>query len=294
MIEPKDFKTLVKQAMKISNRSHMQPVIEKELLHYDILFSLDKDGLLDLLTFQGGTSLRLCYGSSRFSEDLDFTGGIDFASHKLSAMKTCIENYIGNRYQLEVTVKEPSELRKEPEYSKINVDKWQISIITSPGQRNFPKQRIKLEIANIPSYSREPQALLVNYDFLPDGYSDTLVMTETLDEIMSDKIVSLVNTDGYIRYRDIWDLRWLKQEGAKINYTWVSNKINDYKIKNYSTKLKKLLEKLPKIIHGKEFKNEISRFIPMDVQERTIKKEKSCDFLVIEISLLLKNVQKNI
>ncbi|CDG92427.1 hypothetical protein XBP1_330002 [Xenorhabdus bovienii str. puntauvense] len=28
--------------------------------------------------FQGGTSLSLCYGGNRFSEDLDFAGGKDF------------------------------------------------------------------------------------------------------------------------------------------------------------------------------------------------------------------------
>lgn len=56
----------------------------------------------------------------------------------------------------------------------------------------------------------------LNYNFLPDGYADTLVLTETLDEVMADKLVSLVNTTGYVRHRDIWDLRWLKQQGAKV------------------------------------------------------------------------------
>jgi len=67
-----DFNTMVDLAMTAPGRGHMRPVIEKELLHYDILFCLDKEGLLDQLTFQGGTSLRLCHGSPRFSEDLDF------------------------------------------------------------------------------------------------------------------------------------------------------------------------------------------------------------------------------
>ena len=53
----------------------MRPVIEKEILHYDILFCLDQAGLLKDLVFQGGTCLRLCYGANRFSEDLDFAGG---------------------------------------------------------------------------------------------------------------------------------------------------------------------------------------------------------------------------
>ena len=62
-----DFNALVERAMRVGNRAHMRPVIEKELLHHDILFALDAEGVLDSLTFQGGTSLRLCYGSARLS-----------------------------------------------------------------------------------------------------------------------------------------------------------------------------------------------------------------------------------
>lgn len=82
----------------VPGRAHMRPVIEKELLHYDILFVLEQAGLLDHLTFQGGTSLRLCHGAPRFSEDLDFVGGRDFASSDMAAIKTCIEAYLGARY----------------------------------------------------------------------------------------------------------------------------------------------------------------------------------------------------
>jgi hypothetical protein len=66
-----DFQSSVAKAMTTPGFSHMRPVVEKELLHYDLLFILDKENLLDNLTFQGGTSLRLCYGAPRLSEDLD-------------------------------------------------------------------------------------------------------------------------------------------------------------------------------------------------------------------------------
>lgn len=58
-IDQENFAQLVNKAMQVENVSHMRSVIEKELLHYDILFALEKGGLLDKLTFQGGTSLRL-------------------------------------------------------------------------------------------------------------------------------------------------------------------------------------------------------------------------------------------
>lgn len=53
----------------------LTPVIEKEIIHYEIIRSLGRNGLLRDITFQGGTSLRLCYGSQRYSEDLDFVAG---------------------------------------------------------------------------------------------------------------------------------------------------------------------------------------------------------------------------
>ncbi len=227
MVDTVSLDYLVDLAMQASEYTHMRPVIEKELLYYDILYALDQANLLDQLTFQGGTALRLCYGLERFSEDLDFVGGSGFASAQLSDIKICLEDYLGKRYGLDVSAKEPKEMRKDPIYAEIKVDKWQVSITASPDRKEIPKQKIKLEIANITAYSRNPRALRHNYDFLPDGYQDTLVFTESLDEIMADKLISFVNTARYIRHRDIWDLRWLKQKGAAINFQYIQNKIQE-------------------------------------------------------------------
>src|SRR5690554_7620706 len=68
-----------------------------------------------------------------------------------------------------------------------------------------------------------------NYQFLPSGYSDLLVMTETLDEIMADKVISLAATKKYVRNRDIWDLPWLLQQGATLNIDLVKRKVRDRK-----------------------------------------------------------------
>lgn len=287
-----NFNLLVDRAMSIVGRARMRPAIAKELLHYDILFCLDRDGLLDKLTFQGGTSLRLCYGASRFSEDLDFVGGKEYATANLLQMKNCLEKYIGERYGLEIVVKEPKEMAMIPKYQDIKVDKWQISLTTSPEKKDIPKQKIKIEVVNVPAYSRVPQSLKQHYEFLPDGYSDTLIMTETLDEIMADKLISLVSCQRYVRYRDIWDLRWLKQQGAKINSEYIFAKIRDYKESAYLEKLKKMINQLDEIVRSKEFHNEMSRFIPEDVLVRTLQKEKFIDFLISEDKAMLLQVEK--
>jgi hypothetical protein len=41
------FQNMVERAMLMSGRTKMRPVIEKELFHYDILFALDRENLLD-------------------------------------------------------------------------------------------------------------------------------------------------------------------------------------------------------------------------------------------------------
>ncbi|MEI6790328.1 MAG: nucleotidyl transferase AbiEii/AbiGii toxin family protein [Myxococcaceae bacterium] len=272
------FLALVEKAMRTQGRAHMRPVIEKELLHYDLLFAMDDAGLLENLTFQGGTALRLCYGSPRFSEDLDFVGGPQFKTETMISMKACLEQYLEKRYELEVTVKEPQEVSLESTDRNIKVSKWQIRIVTHPERPDLPKQMVKIEVANIPAYTREPRQILSNYEFLPDGYRDTIVMTETIDEIFADKIIAFVNCQSYVRHRDIWDMHWLRQRGAKIDTALLKLKKNDYKIEDYLGKAKAVKLKLHDIIFGKEFRTQMSRFLPMDLQEKTLFKE---NFLIL-------------
>lgn len=289
-----DLDELVELAVAQNNAAAMRPVVVKELLHYDILFALDKAGLLKNLVFQGGTSLRLCYGSNRFSEDLDFVGGKAFGTNELAPIKDCIEDYLGKRYGLEVSVKEPKQLREQSEFRGINVDKWQVSVTTAPKQKSIPRQRIKIEIANIEAYTSETVALQANYEFLPDGYADTLLRVETLDEIMADKLISLANTEKYIRHRDIWDLRWLKQKGAAVNGRLVTLKISDYKIDDYAGKVARMQAMLPEIIHGDAFRNEMKRFIPVTVQEATLAKAEFYPFLTKEVTRLYDQVLRHL
>lgn len=286
-----DFEALVDRAVEAAGAPLMRPVIQKELLHYDILFCLDRAGLLDKLVFQGGTSLRLCYGSHRYSEDLDFVGGRDFSSARLAGMKHCLEDYLGARYGLEVTVKEPATLKQEPDHAELNVDRWQIAVVTAPARRDLPKQRIKIEVANVPAYATDVMPLRVNYELLPDGYDDVLIVVETRNEIMADKLVSLAASRRYVRHRDIWDLAWLKRQGATVQPELVARKIEDYRQPDYPALLDRIIAEVPPIVAGAAFKNEMKRFVPGDVYERTLGKEKFERFLVSSIINLFEELR---
>ena len=75
----------------------MEVIVEKELLHYELLHVLNRGGWLDGLTFQGGTALRLCYGGSRLSEDLDFSGGPEFSSESMEGLAAYLKETLSSQ-----------------------------------------------------------------------------------------------------------------------------------------------------------------------------------------------------
>lgn len=283
-----DFDRLVEMAMQEGGRAHMRPVIEKELIHYDILHALEAEGLLAGLTFQGGTALRLIYGGSRFSEDLDFVGGYDFNQSNLQQLRSCVMDYLGDRYGLETSVKAPKETGQEPVNRGLKVAKWQLSIQTAPERPDLPRQRIKIEVANIPAYTRSPEPLRVNYHWLPEGYAHTLVQTESLEEILADKLVSLPNC-SYLRYRDIWDIAWLTQapQLARLDPGLISKKLADYSVQDYQAKIESLVSRMPEIVRSRECRTALARFLPMDVQERTLEHEQFNIYLTNSVAKTL-------
>jgi predicted nucleotidyltransferase component of viral defense system len=287
-----EFNKLIELALNSSEKMHLRPIIEKEILHYDILFCLKESGLLDHLTFQGGTSLRLCYGGSRFSEDLDFAGGTSLNLEKMHQIKSCIEEYLYRRYTLPVEVEAPEKIIHLS--NKIHVHKWQIKITTHPERKDLPRQLIKIEIANIDAYSSEPIFLKSNYPFLPDSYREIFLLVESLNEIITDKIVAFVNTEQYIRYRDIWDLHFILQQGGNYDPKWLENKIRDYGIYQFKEKIKAMNKKLPDIIEGSIFLREMNRFLPKDIQEKTIQSTLFKKALTKQLQLLFESVYSSL
>lgn len=287
MSEKQDFAKLVDLAMDNPSLSAMRPAVEKELLHYEIFHALDGQGLLKDLVFQGGTSLRLCRGSDRYSEDLDFVGGVDFSAEKMAQIANCVEKRIGNRFGLNVAVS-PKPARAGTRLVK--VDKWWVSIETAPEDPAMPRQRIKIEIANIPAHTRELKPLLANYESAR-ALPTVFVNAESLDEIMADKILAFPTSlldnkgnpvepaSGKIRHRDLWDLAWLSQQGAKLDPKLVAAKIGDYGVQEFDRLLGIAIDRIPDIVKSNEFKQQMSRFIDRAVMAKTLSQPGYLDYL---------------
>lgn len=287
-----DFNGQAQRAAEEPGDGHLLPVIRKELLHYEILFALDRANLLRGLVFQGGAALRLCYGAPRLSEDLDFAGGPEFRVESMQGAKDAVERRVRDRFGMEAVVKEP---RRERVISGVAVHRWWL-VVKLPGSRpDEPRLRVRLEVANVPAHSREVCALNANYDFLPDGYGDLLIAAESLDEVMADKLVSLAAAGvGRVRYRDIWDLRWLKQRGGAVRVDWVERKLRDYGVGDYLAGLDAMRERLPELTRSEEFREVMSAYLPKETRRRTLEREEFLQFLAGEVQDLLGQVREGL
>ena len=269
------FDELVDTALK--NKQELSPlrvVVEKELLHHDILRVLSGAGLLTQLTFIGETRLRACYGSSRLSEHLDFTGGSDFTRDQLAAMSNILVESLSAKYGLEVNVTDP--VREEG-----NVDTWKLRVQTRPGRKDLPAQRINIDVCAIPSYQPRPMALLNPYG-VEMGTSGLILNAQSSEETFADKLVAFALRTNRLKNRDLWDIAWLHQQRIKPALEVIISKLNDHHaepdayLKAFSERATSLKND-PEI--AKEFRKEMARFLPNETVKETVNSEKFWEYL---------------
>ena len=262
------FDLLVDQALK--NQSKLAPlriVVEKELLHHDILREMSAAGLLKNLTFIGGTCLRACYGSSRLSEDLDFTGGTDFCRETLADLGQVLVQRLEEKYSLHVSVSDP--VRETG-----NVDTWKLKVITRPGISNMPMQRIHIDICAIPSYDHRPMMLRNQYG-VDMGTSGLIIQAQSREEILADKVVAFALRPNRIKNRDLWDIGWLKQQSVSLPLELVAMKVLDHRctVDDFLIFLNDRVHRMQTSSGIRTaFIDEMRRFLPPQIIRETIEK----------------------
>lgn len=265
-----DFRAYAGRLALEGGRPLLQPVIEKEIVHYEILRSLASAGALNDLAFQGGTCLRLCYGSARYSEDLDFAAGAAFSDLDLEGVAKTLEKDLLKNFDVTVRVKEPKAVE---EFGCVGVRRWTVVVDTAPERPDFPSQRIKLEVASVPSHTSEVRQVALNYDELPASYGDILVTCQTQEEILADKIISFANTETHVRHRDLWDIPWLLSR-PRLDFARVPALV-ELKHADYGCNqpLQSLLDRgaqrALEEIERDTFANQMRRFLPEDMFTRT-------------------------
>jgi predicted nucleotidyltransferase component of viral defense system len=280
------FERLVAEAMQGQDRfAPIQAVVEKELLHHDILREMNEAGLLSRLVFIGGTCLRACYGASRLSEDLDFTGGADFSRDALAELGDVLTGRLHEKYGLRVEVGEP--VREVG-----NVDTWKVRIVTRPESAYLPQQRIHIDICAIPSHDARPMMLRNHYG-VDMGTSGLILQAQSRDEIFADKMIALALRPGRLKNRDLWDMMWLRQQGVVLPARLIPAKIRDHRrtVDDFVLRLQARLGELGGMPGMRDdFLREMRRFLPADIVRETVENPSFWSFLVAETTSLAQGV----
>lgn len=253
--------------------ARLRSVIEKELVHYDIFYVLQQKALmLPGMTFVGGTCLRLCYGSNRYSEDIDFHAGVDFQPEDFDRVRSELEHHIFNRYGFETEVRSPEGLKKDSGLANSRVSTWKIIIKTGGDRKDLPRQRINIDIARLPAYEASPRIIRINYRDLPDGYGTMFVRCSSLSEILADKLVAVPAQSG-IKAWDLWDMLWLQQKGAVLRPDLIRLKIADHGItEDYRALLEDRIDGVAEYFEKQLFQQEMSRFLDRTTLSETAAK----------------------
>lgn len=270
------FDRLVDEALKTrADLATLRPVVEKELLHHDILREMSAAGLLSGLTFIGGTCLRACYGSARLSEDLDFTGGNHFKRNDLAALGQVLTESLKRRYGLQVSVSEPVK-----EAGKVAT--WKLRVETRSERKDLPAQRINVDICAIPSHDARPM-MLRNLYGVEMGTSGLILQAQSREEILADKIIALAFRENRIKNRDLWDIAWLRQQGVELAVSLIPLKIHDHQRTpaEFVSRLRERVANLkeqPKM--RSDFIQEIRRFLPAAVVRETLENTAYWPYLI--------------
>lgn len=193
------------------NKTHVR---KSELLQLILLDNLYAQSGSENVIFQGGTALRWVYGGMRFSEDLNFVTDLpkkDIQQILNTTFKktrmACIAQFGPGQWESKITGKREAAkrvffiYRPETERERIAV-KLEFELL-KPGRKPKSERFILIDLPMVSS--------LITSGKLIMPYSSTIILSETPEEILSDKIRALYERK-YIKGRDIYDIWWLKNQ----------------------------------------------------------------------------------
>lgn len=182
-----------------------------EALQLIILDNIYAQSGSERIIFQGDTALRWIYGGMRFSEDLDFVSHLsiqDIESILSKAVKkiqiACIAHFGSGQ------------LERQKKRSRKQAAKY-FFIYRPDAQRERIAVRVefeKLQTGHQPDYETfilrdlPTVSSMVAEGSLIMPYSSSIILAETPEEILSDKIRALYEKK-YLKGRDIYDIWWL-------------------------------------------------------------------------------------
>jgi predicted nucleotidyltransferase component of viral defense system len=209
-------------------------VKQSELLQLLLLDALYAQKNSEKIIFQGGTALRWVYNGQRFSEDLDFVTplhphAIETVLRKTTsiARKSCMAQFGMGAAEFQIKQSRKTSFkaffvyRPESQRERIAV-KLELEILKG-AERPEAERHILRDLPQVAGLIRGGDLIL--------PYASSLILAETPEEILSDKIRALFERN-YVKGRDIYDIGWLvNQMGVKPDWERTRKKLSMYQIR---------------------------------------------------------------
>jgi predicted nucleotidyltransferase component of viral defense system len=184
--------------------------ILREYLQYKILEIIFNSKYAQDLIFLGGTSLRIIYGNTRFSEDLDFD------NFKLTEEQFAdLANEVKKGLELQGYEVEIKNVFKGAYRSYIRMPK----VLFDNDMSDFQDEKIMIQIDTVPhafDYKKDTK-ILNKFDVF------TQIFTTPIDILLSQKIYAAVNRSR-AKGRDFFDIVFLIPQ-TKPNYEYLEMKL---------------------------------------------------------------------
>lgn len=217
-------------------------VVSREFLQLLLLKELYSNSFSDDIYFKGGTCIRLVYGGSRFSEDLDFT--VDMEE----------EEFIKgiNKFFKQISLSYPIEFKEKETIT----GKTYLATIRT----DFLRQAVYIKLDF--SFREKPlepvQEVIKDTDY-PIIFK-SFVRCLSKDEIFAEKVRAFLTRE---KARDLYDLWILLELGAKYREELIAKKVSYYKAEYKKEDVLERIESLSK----ESFVTELRPFVPIDERE---------------------------
>ena len=197
------------------------PAIENELLAMATLDTIHAHRLLpDEAVFIGGTALRLCYGSPRFSDDLGFHAPPNVHFESIDAEALARE--LGAAVGAEIAINHPT--------SESTSALVCISAALPERTRDGRRPQTRIDMARKRQVDAHDTIVLFKMAGgavagLGDLAEPCARLVSSREEILVDKHLALVGRSRRVKNRDLFDIMWLHQQGVEFQPDMLAAKL---------------------------------------------------------------------
>ncbi len=189
----------------------------REITQEVSLAALSRTDFFKSAAFQGGTCLRIFYGSNRFSEDFDFLLKKPDGSFNLSPYLNKVSDELdayGYKLELSDRSKEGGTVKKA--FIKNSSIGKILRLKYLKPDRSMRKIRIKFEVDTNPPAGSNYEVKYMDFPFVSS------VTVQDLPSLFAGKIHAMLCRD-YVKGRDWYDFIWYTSRGTGINYRFLAS-----------------------------------------------------------------------